>query len=100
MPKDLTDILDIQRYGRLPTPNNYKNLPEIKYIAGDLFHMGEFKKWVVCMPIVAYAPGSHKNIEILYTSISKIRIPIKLENYDSHKVLAKRSKMFLNTLLK
>ena len=35
--------------------------------------MGEFKKWVVGMPIVAYAPKSSmkKNIEIIYTSIQK-----------------------------
>lgn len=62
--------------------------------------MGEFKKWVAGMPIVAYSPAfkSQKNIEILYTSISEIRIPIRLENCDSQKMLAKRSKMFLNTL--
>lgn len=113
MPKDLTDILDVQRYSSMPTVK-IKDLPEIKYIAGDLFHMGEFKKWTLGMPIVAYSSGvgdmadvngsriknKEKNKEkILYTVVSGTKIPIRLENMDSHKILAKRSGAFLTVIM-
>lgn len=112
MPKDLTDILDVQRYSSASTiaQTKFKDLPEIKYIAGDLHHMGEFKKWTIGMPVIAYSFGVGSNVgsianreknkeKILYTVISNTKIPIRLENIDSHKILIKRSKEFLSTLI-
>lgn len=71
----------------------------IGYIAGDLYHIGEFKKWMQGVPI--YAVTSSKKLcgtVVADSTGVEYIIPIQLGNVDSYKPLTKRTTKWLTGL--
>lgn len=94
--KTFSDILDLQDYKHRDLAR-HANI--IGYIAGDLYHMGEFKKWIQCIPI--YAVTSSKKLcgtVVADSAGVEYIIPIQLSNIDSYKPLTKRTTKWLTGL--
>ncbi len=93
--KTIADIIDVQAC-KLRDPTRHSRI--ISYIAGDLFYMGEFKKWMPCIPI--YAVTSTKKLcgTVHAFGDKEYIIPIQFGNLDSYKVLFKRSTKWLKEI--